>query len=64
MPTLWQWLTERWMVHRRRKRAALLAHVQWHERWEELQAVHIPSQGDTLDGRHAEAVNLMLGAWW
>ncbi len=64
MPTLWQWLTERWMVHRRCKRAALLAHVQWHERWEELQAVHIPSQGDTLDGRHAEAVNLMLGAWW
>jgi hypothetical protein len=64
MSTLWQWLTARWMAHRRRTRAARLAHVLWHERWEEPQAVHVPAQGDTLDGRRAEAVSFMLGAWW
>jgi len=64
MTPLWQWLTEQWRAHHLRKRAALLALVQWHERWGEQQAVHVPSQVDTRGGRLAEEVGLLLTPWW
>jgi len=63
MTPLWQWLTQRWGAHRRRTRAARLAHVLWHERWGERQAVSIPSRGDPWEGRCAEAMSLLRTAW-
>ena len=64
MRSLWQWFTARGRTPHRRTRTARLAHVPWHERWGEQQAVHVPPQGDTLDGRLAEEVCLMLRTWW
>ncbi len=47
MTTLWQWLTAWWRAPHRRTQAARLAHVPWHERWGEQQAVHVPPQGES-----------------
>jgi hypothetical protein len=53
MTTLWPWLTEWWREQHLPKRAALLAHLPWPERWVAQQAVPVQSKGDMRGGSHA-----------